>query len=154
MMRLRLLVRTVDLTITEVEVEYLDAPHAVCSEISGAYSTLVGCSLTRGFSNEVRERLGGTRGCSHVSALVLAMAPTAVQCLWPPEGESPLGEVRGGLPTPPIGSCHVWDDPPKVPPEQLDAVPVTMRRRIRDLGLNEDEWLEWFTTPPSRPAER
>ena len=57
-------------------------PHTECVSIVDAYRGLVGLSITRGFTHKVRELFGGPRGCTHTTALLMAMAPVAVQCIW------------------------------------------------------------------------
>ena len=51
-----------------------------CSEVNANFQRLVGCSIGRGFRKMVAERLGGIEGCTHVRALLEAMAAAAVQC--------------------------------------------------------------------------
>ena len=57
-------------------------PHDACGSIAPHYGELVGLSIARGFTHEVRQRFGGPRGCTHTTALLLAMAPVAIQCIW------------------------------------------------------------------------
>src|SRR5574337_1152075 len=54
-------------------------PYAGCSEVNPNFQRVVGLSLGRGFRKALRERLGGTHGCTHVLALLDAMAAAAVQ---------------------------------------------------------------------------
>jgi hypothetical protein len=55
-------------------------PYAGCGEVQANFQRLVGCSIGRGFKRTVAERLGGVEGCTHVRALLEAMAAAAVQC--------------------------------------------------------------------------
>ena len=57
-------------------------PSAGCPSIESHYDKLVGLSIARGFTHKVRELFGGPRGCTHTTALLQAMAPVAVQCMW------------------------------------------------------------------------
>jgi hypothetical protein len=54
-------------------------PYAGCGEVQAALQRLVGCSVGRGWRRTVAERLGGVDGCTHVRALLEAMAAAAVQ---------------------------------------------------------------------------
>ncbi len=54
-------------------------PYAGCGEVQPALQRLVGASLGRGFRKTVAARLGGVEGCTHVRALLEAMAAAAVQ---------------------------------------------------------------------------
>ena len=57
-------------------------PHTSCTNIEPHYDKLVGLSIARGFTHKVRELFGGPRGCTHTTALLQAMAPVAIQCMW------------------------------------------------------------------------
>lgn len=48
-----------------------------CSEHGDAYKQLVGLNLRDGFREAVRRRLGGTRGCTHITEMTQVL-PTAV----------------------------------------------------------------------------
>lgn len=54
-------------------------PHSHCPEIEERYDQLERLSIARGFTHKVRELLGGPKGCSHVTMLIQAMAPVAIQ---------------------------------------------------------------------------
>jgi len=76
-MHLRL---TVDktLTITAAASDTLWMPYpGACNEHGDAYAQLVGLNLMKGFRHAVTERLGGTRGCTHLTELCQIL-PTAV----------------------------------------------------------------------------
>jgi hypothetical protein len=57
-------------------------PHDECPGILTAYKQIEGLSVIRGYTNAVRERLGGPRGCTHITALLIAMGPVITQSLW------------------------------------------------------------------------
>ena len=48
-----------------------------CSEHGDAYARLAGLNLLQGWRIGLKERVGGTRGCTHLSELA-ALLPTAV----------------------------------------------------------------------------
>lgn len=54
-------------------------PYSGCTEVNPNFQRLVGLSIGRGFRQALRERLGGIEGCTHVLALLDAMAAAAVQ---------------------------------------------------------------------------
>lgn len=54
-------------------------PYAGCDEVNPHFQRLVGLSVGRGFRKALRERLGGVEGCTHMLALLDAMAAAAVQ---------------------------------------------------------------------------
>lgn len=81
-MRLRITVDA-DMRIVDAEAQSLATPTQFCTEIASAYRALTGMRLTRGFTRDVQERLGGVKGCTHHTELVRAMAMTAYQVLVP-----------------------------------------------------------------------
>ena len=94
-------------------------PNEECPQIVTHYDQLVGLSIARGFTHRVRELFGGPRGCTHTTALLQAMAPVAVQCIWSMRAsEARRGETQGALDLTPeqrramwqmnVNTCHVW----------------------------------------------
>lgn len=54
-------------------------PYTTCSGVNPNFQRLVGLSVGRGFRKAVRERLGGTEGCTHILALLDVLSAAAVQ---------------------------------------------------------------------------
>jgi len=66
------------LTIHAVCTASLAVPYAgQCDEHGDAYQHLVGLNLMKGFRAEVKARLGGVKGCTHITELC-SVLPTAV----------------------------------------------------------------------------
>ncbi len=145
------------MVIERAEVVYQSHPHIECTDIVPHYQKLVGLLIARGFINKVRELFGGPRGCTHVTALLQAMAPVAIQCAWSmriaaARENGTLGQKREDL-TPEqreamfamnLNTCHVWDEDGEIvstlraggeiPP------PLSVQIRLRELGKDPDEW--------------
>jgi len=51
----------------------------LCSSIAPDYSQLVGLNLFNGFRKAVKDRFGDTRGCSHISELLMFLPTAALQ---------------------------------------------------------------------------
>jgi hypothetical protein len=102
-----------------------EAPTPWCAQIESAYARLVGIGIGSGFMREVKARLGGTRGCTHLSELLGPMATTAFQTIMglkndparaardaTGEGEREAGGTnRHALLPPPLpllDTCHAW----------------------------------------------
>ena len=148
------------LTIVAATVLFEAHPHEMCGSIAPHYGSLVGLSIARGFTHEVRHRFGGPRGCTHTTALLLAMAPVAIQSIWSmqlvedriaglsswrrPADLSPEERQRRWAAT--LNSCHVWDETGEFAQRALAGgdldVPIPMRKRLDALGLNPFEGLE------------
>jgi hypothetical protein len=140
------------LTITDASVVFETFPQPGCPGISSRYRELVGLSIARGFTHEVRQRFGGPRGCTHTTALLQAMGPVAVQCIFP------MRRSGGGPPEPPAdpgsdagsgratqmphmrNTCHVWAEDGEIWQNLLlgtpPPVPLPMQNRLRDAGVD------------------
>ena len=153
----------IDLEVAFPSLQILDArvgievhPNAECPSIERHYDHLVGLSIARGFTHKVRELFGGPRGCTHTTALLQAMAPVAIQCMWSmrastarrtgsipdPGGLTP--QQRRGMWQMNLNTCHVWaEDGPQV--AELEAggdfePPLWATERMVQLGLKPDDW--------------
>lgn len=140
-----------DLSITDARVVFETHPQPGCPAIAPRYGDLIGLSIARGFTHEVRQRFGGPRGCTHTTALLQAMGPVAVQCMFSMRrsGPAPVGpEAAGGSPGGQSSfmrdTCHVWASEGElwqgVTVGRTPAVPLPMQERMRRAGLD-----------PSRP---
>jgi hypothetical protein len=78
-MTLTIRVRHPDLVITRVGGTMTEHPYALCPDALPPLQRLVGLCIARGFTRAVNERLGRQYGCSHLTALVHAMAPVVRQ---------------------------------------------------------------------------
>lgn len=112
-MELGIVVRRDDLVIVDAAASMGTYPHAECPSIEGAFSDLVGLSVSRGYSNAVQARFGRERGCSHIEFLARALGPVVIQALTSSaayrvehgDGEEAFGE--GGLSWL-NNTCHLW----------------------------------------------
>ncbi len=91
-------------TIRKVEAAMADHPFAVCPEITAAFRKLEGLAIRPGFTRQVRERVGGVNGCTHIVNLVEQLAVVSFQTIGPilkadPDFRMP-GKPRH------IDSCH------------------------------------------------
>lgn len=58
----------------------MEAPYpGQCEKIESAYQKLIGLNLMKGFRGGVKERLGGIKGCSHISELCSILPTAAIQ---------------------------------------------------------------------------
>ena len=135
--------------IVDVTSEMHTHPYDLCTAVLPDYRALIGLSVARGFTNEVRKLFGGPRGCSHLTALLQAMGPVAVQASWAAFSlHEPLATLAAGAIDPVererrlrmnTNTCHVWREGG----DHLDAVlngtgdarPGWMRERFESLGF-------------------
>lgn len=106
-MRLRL---TVDdgLIIVAVEAATEHGPYALCPEIAPNFQVLVGLSIRPGFTQAVKERLGGAKGCTHLVELLGPMATTAFQTVFPILSRERAAEAGPKQRPVLLDSCHVF----------------------------------------------
>jgi hypothetical protein len=134
-----------ELTITGAEVVFETYPQPGCPGITAHYRELIGLSIARGFTHEVRNRFGGPRGCTHTTALLQAMAPVAMQSVF-----SMRKAAAGAADAPTDGpvqavsfmkdTCHVWAADGEIwqglkvgtPP----PLPLVMQDRLRAAGVD------------------
>ena len=67
------------LTIVDVEAVTDKSPYRVCGDIAPDFRKLIGLRIGGGFHREVRARLGGVHGCTHIVELLGPVATTAFQ---------------------------------------------------------------------------
>ena len=109
---------TVDdrLTIHAVEAVTDSSPYAACPEVAPNFAGLAGLRIRPGFQAEVRKRLGGTQGCTHLVELLVPLATTAFQTVFPyRERERRLQRKAQAAPRqtprrrpPLLDSCHAF----------------------------------------------
>jgi hypothetical protein len=59
------------------------SPFAICPEVAPNFQAMIGAKIARGWRATVRERVGGTAGCTHLVEMLDAMATVAYQTLMP-----------------------------------------------------------------------
>jgi hypothetical protein len=76
-----------------------------CETISPAYRKLIGLSLVKEFRKNVREALGGVRGCTHITEMLGGLPTAAIQTF---AGEVPEEREDGGKPFQ-LDQCHALE---------------------------------------------
>jgi len=76
---------TVDdrLVIHDIEAVTDASPYPVCPAVAANFQRLKGLRIYPGFHKQVRDRLGGTEGCTHLVDLLAPVATTAYQTVFP-----------------------------------------------------------------------
>jgi hypothetical protein len=95
------------MTIREVVASIDAGPYGVCPAIAPNFAKLAGLSIAPGWRKELRKRVGGTAGCTHVVEMLGSLATVAYQTLYAArsrrEGRQ---EVRASSRL--IDSCHAF----------------------------------------------
>ena len=91
------------------------SPYMRCTEVTPNASRLVGLKISGGFKREMHARIGNAQGCTHIVALIEALATVAVQTLVGkqrdahPDQRFAVFAARGEGSRPPlIDSCHTY----------------------------------------------
>ena len=98
------------LTIKIIEVEMPRTPHEDCIETMNSLKEIEGLNIAPGFSAKVKKITGGIKGCSHLTTLLLVMAPAALQGYWsniarkPFNGKYSSESMEKYL----IDTCYTW----------------------------------------------
>jgi len=102
-----------DLVIRSVRAEMFRIPFSSCPETLPELQRLVGMSIASGYTRRVKELVGADRGCAHMTTLILAMGPAAMQAYFaarvPDQGHvsgPQVLEYRDKL----WNTCYVWSD--------------------------------------------
>lgn len=106
-----LLIEIDSVRIVRVEVEMPGIPHEECPETIPIFSRLEGLRITPGFTARVRNLIGGSNGCTHLSGLVIAMASAALQGLWTyraKDRQRPDKDLTKTVKAYLIDTCWVW----------------------------------------------
>jgi hypothetical protein len=143
--------------ITKADVEFKNHPHLGCTNITDHYKKLEGMSIARGFNAKVRELFGSSRGCTHIGALLAAMAPVAIQTGWSMRVSSVVDsdalekslevfkEQRIKQFATTVNTCHIWDENGEIVMKLLGGeeieMPIPVVLRLRELGRDETDWL-------------
>jgi hypothetical protein len=143
--------------IEKASVEFKNHPHLGCTNITDHYKKLEGMSIARGFNAKVRELFGSSRGCTHIGALLAAMAPVAIQTGWsmrvssavdsdaPTKSPEDFKEQRIKQFSSTVNTCHIWDENGEMMTKVLGGeeieMPLPVVLRLRELGRDETDWL-------------
>ena len=99
-----------DMVIRGAEAVIDHSPFEMCTDITSHYRSLLGLTIKPGFTLRLKERVGGTRGCTHLTELIGVMATVAFQTI---HGSADRAVAEGrkapaqdeGRPTH-LGGCH------------------------------------------------
>ena len=98
------------LMIKKIEVEMPHTPHVDCLETVTSLREIEGLNIAPGFSAKVKKITGGIKGCTHLTTLLLVMAPAAVQGYWSNIARKPFNDKlsRESMEKYLIDTCYTW----------------------------------------------
>ena len=111
-MCVRMLVGGWPLSILDAEAEMPGVPHELCPTTLESVKKIINIDIVSGYSDEVKSRLGGVKGCAHLTHLILAMGPAALHGYWAQRSRKKrpvprsMEEISGLSLL--INSCRLW----------------------------------------------
>ena len=108
-MVIQLKVRGPRMVIEQAEANMPHHPRKECPEVLPWIRNLEGLRIAPGYSMRVKKVIGGTKGCAHLTSLVIAMGESAVQGYWAAYGTE--GKRKGlseQMIRKFINTCHLW----------------------------------------------
>jgi hypothetical protein len=96
-----------DFVVRDAEAWTEHGPYRTCAAVEPNYKALVGLKIGPGWNRRTKERLGGVRGCTHMTEMLGQMATAAMQAMWSELDRRKLDEIdapKPGL----IDSCHSY----------------------------------------------
>lgn len=111
-MCVRLLVGGWPLSILDAEAEMPGVPHELCPTTLESVKKIINIDIVSGYSDEIKKRLGGVKGCAHLTHLILAMGPAALHGYWAQRSRKKrpvprsMEEISGLSLL--INSCRLW----------------------------------------------
>lgn len=106
-----------DMLVVRCEAASDHTPYAVCPAAAPNFAALAGLRIGPGFNRAVAERVGGTKGCTHLRELLGQMATVAYQTLYPvfaareraeAARRAATGEAPPARPPALVGSCLAY----------------------------------------------
>ena len=111
-MIIRILVGGMPLSILDAEAEMATVPNELCSSTLDSIKEIIGLKIKGGFGENVHRRIGGVKGCVHLTHLIVTMGQEAVHGAWinemmrkTPDQEFYIDAESEGLL---INSCSLW----------------------------------------------
>ena len=142
-MCVRFLVGGYPITILDAEAEMPTIPSEHCVEIKDSVKKVIGETITSGYSERIRHLLKGTKGCTHLTHLMVVMGPAALHGFWTLHSQNPrplpksMNEVEGLEYL--INSCHLWAE---------DGPHMQMIRKAVEKAAREDGKIVPFSGRP------
>ena len=110
-MVIQLKVKGPGMLIEQAEATMPHHPRKECPEVLPWIQNLEGLEIAPGYSMKVKRIIGGTKGCAHLTSLVIAMGESAVQGYWTAYGmERRKMGLREQTIKKFINTCHLWKE--------------------------------------------
>ena len=108
-----------DLCIRGIEANSDSTPYELCPKVTKNFKNLVGIKIAPGWNREVKKRVGGIQGCTHLVELLGVMATVAFQTIFSLREEDIMASSDKKPPM--LNSCHAWAENSPVVKEQYPS---------------------------------
>jgi len=96
-----------DIVVRDVEVAMDAAPYGICAAVAPAFAALKGLRVGPGWNRQVREKVGGVQGCTHLVDLLRPVATVAFKTVRKATNKSTAVGTAGTDDSPSqINTCH------------------------------------------------
>ena len=93
--------------VRDIEVVTNHAPYDECPSVAPGYKALIGAKIGAGWRKAVTEAVGRTKGCTHITELLMPVATVAFQTMGSWKAE-PSTEANPGPKPHFIDGCKAW----------------------------------------------
>lgn len=107
-----MIVKGSQLEIKDIRAEIKNAPRELCNDSLKNIKKIIGLKIEKGFISTIKKIFGGINGCTHVTNLIISMAPAAIQGYWAMKATKPIPKefAENNMKKFLKNSCFVWDE--------------------------------------------
>jgi hypothetical protein len=115
-----------DLLIKDIEAVTENSPFEMCPNITPNYKALIGVVIGAGWRSAIRQKVGGTAGCTHITELLFPLATAAIQTIMPMKSKAGKNKISSNKESDSerpfvLNTCHAWaTDSPVVKKHEPD----------------------------------
>ena len=95
-----------DLCIQAIETTSDATPYEPCSNVTENFQEMVGLQIAPGWVRQIKSRVGGVKGCTHLRELMSVLATVAFQTIFPLREKELM--AAGDRKPPMLDSCLAW----------------------------------------------
>lgn len=119
------------------------SPFEMCPNITPNYKSLIGIKMGPGWRKAIRMKVGGVKGCTHLTELLFPMATVAMQTVWPlrrkPKNKKGSKEKKSGQRPVILDTCHAWASSSPVVKEISPKYYTACQKKARSANHNIKE---------------
>ena len=88
------------------------SPYDMCADITPNYRSLIGATVGPGWRKAIHDRVGGVKGCTHITELLYPIATVAFQTIMPWRNHNSKQDLMQSSTRKPfvLNTCHAWAD--------------------------------------------